>query len=56
MTVQELRLALAAHPGHWNVVVIEQGHVALITHAHTEEGAPVVVLYVEEPPDARREN
>lgn len=50
MTVADLREVLARQRGTDDVVVSGHGRLLFVTHAATEEGAPVCVLYVESPP------
>lgn len=50
MTVAALSELLARQRATDEVVVAGHGRLLFVTHAATETGAPVCVLYVEEPP------
>ena len=50
MTVAILRELLARQRGTDEVVVAGHGRLLFVTHGGSEAGAPVCVLYVEDPP------
>lgn len=49
MTIRDLTAQLAGQPPDALVAVAGQGRLAFVTHAHSEGGDLVVVLYVQEP-------